>query len=239
MTLRLTLSYYGSSTLEIGLVIDDDGHVTGWQTSGWRVGRFGRDLTAEERTELKRAVDLARTAAAERAQDPPSEPAAVSHPPSGATEQLVADGLPDATFASNADPPAGFEALITVLRGVREELAETPVAAIELEVSGSSLRCRLRHVGSEPITVRGGGQLRLEALVYDKDYLVIESENHTVETQGLDGAVSVGWELELVERLALPTPPRGGFQSVRASSLGVDSLGDGVLRQADFSWVSE
>lgn len=238
MTLRLTLSYYGSSTLEIGLAIDDDGHVTGWQTSGWRVGRFARDLTVEERTELQRALDLARSAA-DRKGEPPAEPAAPSRPPSGATEQLVADGLPDATFASNADPPPGFEALITMLRGVREDLAESPVAAIELEVSGSSLRSRLRHVGSEPIDVRGSGEIRLEALVYDKDYLVIESESHTVETADLDGAVSVGWELKLVDRLALSTPPRGGFLSVRASSLRVDSVGDGVLRQTDFSWVSE
>ena len=91
MTLRLTLSSYGSSTLEIGLVVDDDGHVTGYQTSGWRVGRFARDLSAKERTALERALESARSAAA-------SVPAATSRPPSGSTEQLVADGLPDATF---------------------------------------------------------------------------------------------------------------------------------------------
>ncbi|QNE16603.1 hypothetical protein F1D05_00155 [Kribbella qitaiheensis] len=233
MTLRLTLSNYGSSTLEIGLVIDDDGHITGWQTSGWRVGRFARDLTAKERTELDRALESARAA---DAQAPPAEG---PRSPSGSTEQLVADGLPDATFSSNASPPPGFEELIRVLRGVRENLADSPSAAIELEVSGTPLRARLKHIGKEPIDVRGDSELRVEALIYDKDYAVLERELHTVDAAGLDGALSDGWELELVAGLSLPTPPRGGFLSVNAGPLRVDSIGDGVLRRAEFSWVTE
>jgi hypothetical protein len=232
MTLRLTLSSYGSSTLEIGLVVDDDGHVTGYQTSGWRVGRFARDLTAKERTALERALESARSAAA-------SVPAATSRPPSGSTEQLVADGLPDATFASNANPPPGFEGLVRVLRGVREDLADFPAAAIELDVSGTPLHARLRHVGTEPIDVRAAGELRIEALVYDKDYFVLEREVHMVDAADLDGAVSTDWELGLVDRLELSAPPVGGFLSVIVGPLRVDSVGDGVLRQAEFSWVSE
>jgi hypothetical protein len=232
MTLRLTLSSYGSSTLEIGLVVHDDGHVTGYQTSGWRVGRFARDLKAKERTALERALESARSATA-------LEPAATTRPPSGSMEQLVADGLPDATFASNASPPPGFEGLVRVLRGVREDLADFPAAAIELEVIGTPLRARLHHVGTEPIGVRAAGELRIEALVYDKDYLILEREIHTVDPGGLDGAVSAGWELGLVDQLALATPPRGGFLSVTVGPLRVDSVGDGVLRQTEFSWGSE
>jgi len=51
--------------------------------------------------------------------------------------------------------------------------------------------------------------------------------------------VSPGWVLDLVDRLDLSPPPRGGFVSITVGSLRVDSLGDGVLRQAEFSWVSE
>jgi hypothetical protein len=239
MTLRLTLSNYGSSTLEIGLVVDDDGHVTGWQTAGWRVGRFARDLTAKERTALAQALESARSAV-ESARPATAESAPPpARPPSGSIEQLVADGLPDATFASNATPPAGYEELIRVLRGVREDLADFPSAAIELTVSGTPVRVLLRHVGNEPIGVRTAGELRVEALVYDKDYLILERELHTVEPPELDAAVAAGWELGLVDQLSLPTAPKGGFTSVTVGPLRVDSVGDGVLRQTEFSWGSE
>jgi hypothetical protein len=233
MSLRLTLSSYGSSTLEIGLAIDDDGHVTGWQTSGWRVGRFARDLTEKERAALQSALETARGNLPEATSGPESRP------PSGTTEQLVSDSLPDATFASTANPPPGYEALIRVLRGVREDLADYPSAAIELEVSGTPLRARLRHVGTEPIGVRSEAAIRVEAAVYDKDYLALEREVHTIEPAGIDGSVSEGWELELVEQVGLAAPPKGGFLSVTAGPLRVDSVGDGVLRQTEFSWGSE
>ena len=241
MTLRLTLSAYGSSHLEIGLVVDDDGHVTGWQTSGWRVGRFGRELTATERASLAAALEAAshstrpEPAEGQDADSPPTAP----RPPSGSTEQLVAHGLPDATFASNATPPPGFEDLIEVLRGVREHIAEFPVAAIELDVSGSPLSARLRHVGTEPVDVRSDDELLIEAVVYDEDYLEVERAAPPVSSAGPNGAVFPGWELDLVDRLDLSPPPRGGFVSISVGSLRVDSLGDGVLRQAEFSWVSE
>ncbi len=245
MTLRLTLSSYGSSHLEIGLALDDDGHVTGWQTAGWRVGRFARELTAAERASLDAALDQARAGRAETVEGQPAEqstdpPPTPSRAPSGATEQLVADGLPDATFPSNARPPQGFEALIEVLRGVRETIADSPVAAIELEVSpGPPLSARLRHVGSEPVDVRSDDELRLEAVVYDEDYLEVERDVVAVATAGPEGEVSAGWELQLAERLDLAVPPPGGFVSISVGPLRVDSLGDGVLRQAEFSWVSE
>jgi hypothetical protein len=244
MTLRLTLSAHGSSHLEIGLVVDDDGHVTGWQTAGWRVGRFARNLTAAERASLAAALEAAGStppepAEGQLAESPPADPPAAPRPPSGSTEQLVADGLPDVTFASNATPPPGFDDLIEVLRGVRENIAESPVAAIELDVSASPLSARLRHVGTEPVDVRSDGELHLAAVVYDADYLEVDRAAPPVPSAPPNGAVSPGWVLDLVDRLDLSPPPRGGFVSITVGSLRVDSLGDGVLRQAEFSWVSE
>lgn len=227
MSLRLTLSSYGSSTLEIGLAIDDAGHVTGWQTGGWRVGRFARDLSAEEQEDLNEALEAARSATAASTVGGTA--------PSGATEQLVVEGLPDATFASSAEPPAGFEELVRVLREVREDLAEFPVGAIELDVAAAPVR--LRHVGSEPIGVRSNGAIRVEVVAYDKDYLEVGREVRTIEVAAFDGEVSAGWELELGE-LSLAAP-QGGFLSLSVGPLRVDSVGDGVLRQAEFSWVSE
>lgn len=240
MTLRLTLSSYGSSTLEIGLAIDDDGHLTGYQTAGWRVGRFARDLTTKERTALERALERAQELAPEleRAFAESKTSERKPRPPSGSTEQLVVAGLPDVTFASNANLP-GFEELLRILRGFRENLADFPAAAIELEVSGTPLRARLKHVGDGPIDVRAAGEIRIEALVYDKDYLIVERETRTVDPAALDGPVSAGWELGLVDQLALAAPPRGGFLSVTVGPLRVDSVGDGVLRQTEFSWGSE
>ncbi|WP_112237927.1 hypothetical protein [Kribbella monticola] len=238
MTVRLTLSNYGSSTLELGLVVDDDGHVTGWQTEGWRVGRFARDLTTKERTALAHALDSAR-ATARAATDSAAGAEPVVRAPSGSIEQLVADDLPDATFASNASPPPGYEELVRVLRGFREDLADFPSAAIELTVTGTPVRVALRHVGSEPIDVRTAGELRIEALSYDKDYLIVDRELQTVEPPELDGAVSAGWELGLVDQLSLPKAPKGGFSSVTVGPLRVDSIGDGVLRKTEFSWGSE
>ncbi|TDU83402.1 hypothetical protein EV138_5866 [Kribbella voronezhensis] len=239
MTVRLTLSNYGSSTLEIGLVVDDDGHVTGWQTSGWRVGRFARDLTAKERTALAHALESARATAASAAAATaePGPPAARAS--SGSTEQLVADGLPDATFASNANPPTGYEDLIRVLRAIREDLADFPSAAIELTVAGTPVRVALRHVGDEPIGVRTAGELRIEALVYDKDYLIVDRKLQTVEPPELDGAVSAGWEFALVGRWSLPKAPKGGFSNITVGPLRVDSVGDGVFRKTEFSWGTE
>jgi hypothetical protein len=143
------------------------------------------------------------------------------------------------TFASNATPPAGFDDLIEVLRGVRENIAESPVAAIELDVSASPLSARLRHVGTEPVDVRSDGELHLAAVVYDADYLEVDRAAPPVPSAPPNGAVSPGWVLDLVDRLDLSPPPRGGFVSITVGSLRVDSLGDGVLRQAEFSWVSE
>ena len=69
-------------------------------------------------------------------------------PPSGTTEELVGDGLPRIV---ELDPqqaaPAGYADLVGALRALRESLADSPVAVLELAVGGSPLGARLRHAG--------------------------------------------------------------------------------------------
>jgi len=230
MTLRLTLGYWGSSTLEIGLEVADDGRATGWQTGGARVGRFARQLTPAEQADLSEA--LASTSYEGGAGSATGETPVA---PSGASEQLVGDAL-QATFDPVTGPPAGLESLIAILTAVRDDLVATPVAAIELAVAGGSPTVRLLHVGHEPIAVRADGPLGVDVTTYDENNTMIDSETHSVDA-GLPGEVGPGWGHTLLDHLT-PTTPRGGWWSVSVSSLDVDALGDGVLRRADLSWVS-
>jgi hypothetical protein len=230
MTLRLTLGYWGSSTLEIGVEVDDHGHATGWQTGGVRVGRFARELTWAEQAALDEAMqNLSYDGGPGAATgDAPTAP-------SGVAEQLVGDGL-HATFDPVSGPPPGLEPLVAILTSVRDDLVESPVAAVELSVSGSR-DVRLRHAGSEPIRLRADGPLRVDITAYDADNTLIDTETHSADVTGLGDEVAPGWEQTLLDRIAL-TAPSGGWLSVSVSSLDVDALGDGVLRKADLSWVS-
>jgi hypothetical protein len=233
MTLRLIMSYYGSSTIEAALEVDDDGRATGWQTAGRRVGRFARALTAAERRALRNALE-----AGPGAGDASGETNDAPLPPSGASEQLVGDGFA-ATFDPSIGPPEGLEQTFAVLRAIREDLEASPVAAIELDVSGTPLRALVRHAGTDPIQVRVDGALQVQITAYGKNSRVVDSITHTVDTGGLTGSVGAGWGLELIDDVGISDPGRGGFLSVSVGSLDVDSRGDGVLRQADLSWVSE
>ncbi len=58
-----------------------------------------------------------------------------------------------------------------MLVDLRSDLAGSPVAAIELEVDGSPPGARLRHVRSEPITVRVG-TVTVEVTAFDRGYTV-------------------------------------------------------------------
>jgi hypothetical protein len=234
MTVRFTRTSHGAPRQSLGIEIDDDGHVLSWQTSGHRVGRFARELSASERPALERALAAARDA------DPPaaSDPAAPVRP-SGATEQLTADGLPDVVLKTPAPPPPGFGELIELLRTLREDLADDPVAAIELDVEdGAPLRARLRHVGSEAVAVRAG-TVTVQATSYGRDSAVVDTATHTIDASGVDGPVEAGWELPLADDLGLAAAPRGGFRVVTVGTLEVDVLGDGVLRPAELSWMDE
>lgn len=233
MTLRLTLGYWGSSSIEIGVEVDDHGHATGWQTGGTRVGRFGRELDPAERATLSEALSEALSAATSYDGGEATADAPVA--PSGVAEQLVGDGLL-ATFDPVSGPPAGLEPLVMILTSIRDELVASPVAAIELKVSGDPPAVRLSHVGAEPIRIRADGALEVSLTAYDENNTMIDNETQTVDAAGLADEVGPGWELTLLDRLAL-TAPHGGWRAVSVSSLDVDAVGDGVLRQADLSWV--
>ena len=159
-------------------------------------------------------------------------------PPSVSREQLAADGLPAVVLHGHAPPPRGFGDLVDLLVKLREELSDSPVAAIELDVAGSPLSARLRHVGSEPVSVRLGA-LTLQATLFDEDSAIVDTATHSVEPDAVDGPVGTGWELPLVDDLGLAAPRKGGFLTVTVGRAEVDSLGDGVLRPAEFSWIIE
>jgi|GEM_PF-4948512 len=234
MTVRLTHTSHGAPPQLLGIEIDDNGRAAGWQTFGYRVGRFGRELSARERTALARALSSAGDADAGRA--PEAAHRAVR--PGGATEQLIADGLRDVVLDANGTPPAGFADLIGMLLTLREDLAESPLAAIELAVSGSPLGARLRHVGFETVAVRMG-TLTLRATLFGRDSAIVDSATHTVDASGVHGPVGSEWELPLAENLGLAAPRQGGFLTVTVGTPEVDALGDGVLRPAEFSWMTE
>lgn len=233
MTVRMTSITYGHQVDESSIEVDDDFRATGWQDSGSVVGRFARDLTATERTRLQRALASAVEAAAGLDRPDPGR----RRSPSGYLEQVTADGL-DVVIEGNDEPPAGVEPLVELLTGLRENLLESPVAAVELVVSGSPLGARIRHAGGEPIALRGGS-LTVESTAFDRDSSVVGGTTQTVEVPGLDGPVEAGWELPLTDDLGLPKRPKGGFLTVSVGPLEVDSRGDGILRETALSWMDE
>jgi hypothetical protein len=234
MTVRLTRTSHGGPPQLLGIEIDDGGHARSWQTLGHRVGRFARDLSAHERTALERALTSAREADAGAVPDPTGQVVR----PSGATEQLVADEGPDLAFDAHEGPPPDFRKLIRLLLSLREDLVETPVAAIELAVDGPPFSAQLRHVGSEPVRVRME-TLTVLATLFKRNSAIEDSKTYIVDASGVDGPVWPGWTLPLVDELGIDTPRKGRFLTVSVGTPEVDALGDGVLRSAEFSWMSE
>jgi len=233
MTVRLTRTSHGTLPESAGIEIDDDGRATGWQTSGNRVGRFARELSAQERVALDRALTSARDADAPAAPDPNAV-----KPPSGATEQLIADGLPGVVLDEQATPPSGFKKLVRLLLSLREDLVESPVAAIELGIDGPPFRAQLRHVGPEPVRVRMG-TLAVLATLFKRNSAIEDSKTYTVDASGVNGPVWPGWTLPLVDELGIDAPRKGRFLTVSVGTPEVDALGDGVLRSVELSWMTE
>jgi hypothetical protein len=237
MTVRLTRSAHGRRPQSSGIEIDDDGLATGWSTCGNQVGRFARQLRADERESVARALAVAQSAGGADGAAP-AAPEAADEPrrPSGVTEELVADGLPELDLGGSSTP--ALTALIALLRALRDELGASPVAAIELEVAGRPLGARLRHVGVDPIRVRGA-TLSVRATTFDRDSAIVDSAILTVDGPAVDGTIEAGWQWRLTDDLGVRLAPRGGFLTVTVGILEVDSLGDGVLRPAEFSWMSQ
>lgn len=234
MTIRLTHTAHGHVPQSSGLEVDDAGNAVAWKDYGDRVGRFARELSADERGALERAL----ASAAEAAGSVGTAPSGGPLPPSGVTEQLVADGLPDVVLPQHAEPPAGLGDVVDLLRDLREGLTESPVAALELDVSGSPLRARLRHVGSEPLTVRLG-TLTLQATLFGPDSTLLDSATVSVDAAREAGPVGPGWSLPLTEDLAIPAPARGGFLTVTVGTPEVDVWANGVLHGVELSWMAE
>jgi hypothetical protein len=235
MTVRLTHTSHGHAPQSSGLQVDDAGNAVAWKDYGHRVGRFARELSGSERAALESA--LATAAAGDVGVAAPAGPLL----PSGATEQLTADGLPDVVLQPHAEPPAGLGDVVDLLHHLRDELTESPVAALELDVSGSPLRARLRHVGSEPLTVRLG-TLTLQATLFGPDSALLDSATVTVDVGGAAGEigeVGPGWSLPLTEDLAMPAPAKGGFLSVTVGTPEVDVWDNGVLHGVELSWMAE
>jgi hypothetical protein len=234
MTVRLTRTSHGTLPESAGIEIDDEGHATGWQTSGNRVGRFARELSPHERVALDRALTSARDADAPATPDPNAV-----RPPSGATEQLTADDLPGVVLDEHATPPPGFKKLVRLLFSLREDLVESPVAAIELEVDGPPFRAQLRHVGSEPVRGVRMGTLTVLATLFKRNSAIEDSKTYTVDASEVNGPVWPGWTLPLVAELEIDAPRKGRFLTVSVGTPEVDALGDGVLRSVEFSWMTE
>ena len=231
MTVRLTRTSHGGIPDLAVLTVDDDGNASYAQTSGHRIGRFARSLSGSERKALQRALTAASTASAP---DAPAGPAQ----PSGTVEQLVADGLPDLVLDSGAAPPPGFRQLLRVLLRLRGDISDSPLAAIEVEVTGSPRAVRLRHLGSEPVRVRLS-TMTVEATLFGPDSAIVESRSETVDGSAVDGTVEPGWVLPLVADAGIGEAAKGGFVTVSVGPAEVDALGDGVLRPAEFSWAGE
>ena len=232
MNVRFTRMPHGLAPQSWSLAIDG-AHLTAGQDFGHRAGRFARELSAAEQADLERAIAAAAGARA------PSAPG-TDRPlrPEGVTEWISADGLPDVGFDPHAEPPAGYGELLQLLRALREDLAESPVAALELDVTGPPLRARLRHAGTEPLAVRLG-PLTLQATLFGPDSTLLDSATVTVDAPGETDEVGPGWSLPLTDDLAIPGPAEGGFLTVTVGTPSVDVYGDAVLHPVELSWMAE
>jgi hypothetical protein len=81
--------------------------------------------------------------------------------------------------------------------------------------------------------------LTLQATLFDRDSAIVDSATHTVDASDADGEVGSGWSHPLADNLGLAAPRKGGFLTVTVGTAEVDALGDGVLRSAEFSWMTE
>jgi hypothetical protein len=83
------------------------------------------------------------------------------------------------------------------------------------------------------------GSLTLQATLFGPDSAIIDTVTHTVDASGTQSPVGEGWVLPITDDLGLSPPQKGGFLTVTLGTPEVDALGDGVLRPARFSWMTE
>lgn len=222
----------GRPAQNLGVEIDDNGWGASWQTSGGRVGRFGRALHASEQAALKRAL----AAAKKSTWDPATAPEPVWSS-GGSTEHLRADGLPALALDPNAPAPKGYGGLLRVLRTLRGDLTDSPIAAVSFEVDGDPQRAQLRHLGTDPVTVQLG-TLVLEAHLFGADGALLKSAKFTVEGPADPFEIGPGWAFALGAELGLPGPEAKQMMVARVE-ITSDVLGDGLLRRSELSWVTQ
>lgn len=228
MTIRYVTTSPGPRPQSYGVEIGDDFTALGWQTFGDRVGRFRRALTATERQAVERALDAARVAG-------PTPPAGGPRRPGATTERIIADGV---DLVVGDDTPAGATGLVDRLRDLQADLADSPVAAVELEVTAPPLGGRLRHVGAEPIAVRVAS-LTVSVAVFGPDNALVDTVDRTVGASVVGDLIKSGWTLTLADDLGAPPVPAGGFLTVTVGGAELDVLADGILRAVEWGWVSE
>jgi hypothetical protein len=222
----MTIRLWRSGTPSFGIELDDADVAHSWLSSGAAIGRFARALAPSEREALEHGLAHAVQASA--------LPHSGARQPGAATEHLLADSV-DISYPASSGPPAGYGDLVDALRELLDDLVSSPVAAIELHVDGPPYRGRLRHAGTEPITVRMEG-LTMTTTHFGHDDTVEGTTEVRVDTAPLDGPVSPGWELPLPTIEA--DAEDGGFTSITIGPIEVDVQGDGVLRRAEFGWTS-
>lgn len=233
MTTRLTRASasLGGPGADLGVEVDDDYVATAWQTSGHRVGRFARPLTASEQTALRRALTTASNS------PPPAANADRVWTPDGSTEHLTSEGLPSLEFEPNDKPPKGFAALLRFLRTLQESLLESPIAAIALEVGGKPFAARLVHLGEQPLAVRLG-EFSVEAVTFGADSALIDRDDARIIGPPDRTVVGPGWTFGLGEPLAIRQPGKKEMLVVKLV-IDIDALGDGALHPCALGVVIE
>lgn len=228
MMIRYVTNTPGPRAHSCGVEIDDDFTAAGWQTDGDRVGRFRRPLTAAERRTIERSLTAARDVDA-------TPPAPGPRRPGSTTERIIAEGV---DLSVGTDVPGPAADLVDRLRDLQAALADSPVAALALEVTGAPRRGRLRHVGDEPMVVRMTS-LTVTVAVFGPDSALIDTVDRTVDASGTGDRIRPGWTLSLGEDLDGPAVPAGGFLTVTVAGAQADVQGDGILREVEWGWVSE
>lgn len=209
-----------------GLKVDEQGAVVGWQSSGQRVGRFGRTLDDGERDALVAALAAAAGA------PPGAAPEGASG--GGATEQVNAEGF-GLSLGAGVVPPEPAATLVRLLRDLHTDLLDHPVAALELDVStGSPATASLRHVGDQAIVVRLV-DVSVRTSNFDADSAIADQSTVGLGVS-IEGPVEPGWT-QSIDGLEIGEPIAGGFRTVKVDGAAVDFEGDGAARPAELAWM--
>ena len=237
MTVRLSSasSPHGSPPLDLGVVVYEAGQATAWQTWGvGSVGRYGRQLSAPEQGKLRRSLAAATKATAT---EDATEVAPRVWASSSTVERVECGPLPVLTLDANERGPRGWIGLIRFLRSLRSDLLDSPTAAICLEIDGNPLRARLRHAGTDPVSV-GFTNLKVDAHLFGTNGAILASVAPAISSSAVAAEAGPGWALDLCAELGLKSPTKG--ESVVLNiEFELDTSGDGRLRRVRLTQIIE